>query len=47
MSGLRGKHPGASGMVLDEDRIRLLDRIGMDWKMSWELQWIHVNLKED
>ena len=41
------KHPGASGMVLDEDRIRLLDRIGMDWKMSWELQWIHVNLKED
>ena len=26
------KHPGASGMVLDEDRIRLLDRIGMDWK---------------
>lgn len=41
------KHPGASGMVLDEDRIRLLDRIGMDWKMSWELQWIHVNLKEE
>ncbi|WP_418412619.1 helicase associated domain-containing protein, partial [Anaerobutyricum hallii] len=26
------KHPGASGMVLDEDRIRLLDRIGMNWK---------------
>ena len=26
------KHPGASGMVLDEDRISLLDRIGMDWK---------------
>ena len=26
------KHPGSSGMVLDEERIRLLDSIGMNWK---------------
>ena len=26
------KHPGASGMVLDDYRIRMLDSIGMDWK---------------
>lgn len=26
------KHPGSSGMVLDEERIRQLDGIGMDWK---------------
>ena len=26
------KHPGSSGMVLGEERIRQLDRIGMDWK---------------
>ena len=26
------KHPGSSGMVLDDDRIRRLDSIGMDWK---------------
>ena len=26
------KHPGASGMVLDDERIRQLDLIGMDWK---------------
>lgn len=26
------KHPGSSGMVLGEERIRQLDSIGMDWK---------------
>ena len=26
------KHPGSSGMLLDEDRIRQLDSIGMNWK---------------
>ena len=26
------KHPGSSGMVLGEDRIKQLDSIGMDWK---------------
>jgi len=26
------KHPEGSGMVLDEQRIRQLDSIGMDWK---------------
>ena len=33
MSGLRGNiRGGGSGMVLDEHRIKQLDRIGMDWK---------------
>ena len=26
------KNPGSSGMVLDEERIRQLDSIGMNWK---------------
>lgn len=34
LSNIRSKrkHPESSGMVLDDDRIRQLDVIGMDWK---------------
>jgi hypothetical protein len=34
ISNIRGKrrNPQSSGMILDENRIRQLDRIGMNWK---------------